>query len=76
MTISSQRIPLAAWSLLLSPRQDVLTDYLARVPITANQEGTMVMRDEVPSNVGAQDMDTKGYQTSNLDDVGNYWEND
>ena len=35
------------------------------------------MRDEVLSSVGAQDMDTSGYQVSaDLDDVEFYWEND
>ena len=53
ITISSQKIPLAAWQLLLSQRQDFLNNHLARVPITPNQEGTMEMRDEVFSSVGA-----------------------
>ena len=35
-TISSQEIPLAAWQLLLSQRQDFLNNHLARVPITPN----------------------------------------
>ena len=34
ITISSQEIPLAAWQLLLSQRQDFLNNHLARVPIT------------------------------------------
>ena len=35
------------------------------------------MKDEVISSVGAQDMDTSGYQVSaDLDDVEFYWEND
>ena len=46
ITISSQEIPLAAWQLLLSQRQDFLDNHLSRVPITPNQEGTMEMRDE------------------------------
>ena len=37
-TISSQEIPLAAWQLLLSLRQDFLNNHLARVPLTPNQE--------------------------------------
>ena len=57
-TISSQEIPLAAWQLLLSRKQDFLNNHLARVPITPNQEGTMEMREEVLSSVGAQDLDT------------------
>ena len=65
MTISSHEIPLAAWS-LLSQRQEVLNNHQERVPITHNQEGTMEMRDEVLLSVGAQNMDTSGYQLSDL----------
>ena len=69
ITISSQEIPLAAWQLLLSQRQDFLNNHLARVPITPNQEGTMEMRDEVLSSVGAQDLDTISYHISDLLDI-------
>ena len=55
LTISSQEIPLAAWQMLLSQTQDFLDNHLPRVPITQNQEGTLEMRDEVISSVGAQD---------------------
>ena len=75
ITIISQEIPLAAWQLLLSQRQDFLNNHLARVPITPNQEGTMEMRDEVLSSVGAQDLDTSSYQVSDLDDIVFNWEN-
>ena len=68
-TISSQEIPLAAWQLLLSQRQDFLDNHLPRVPITQNQEGTMEMRDEVLSSVGVQDLDTSSYQVSGLQDM-------
>ena len=74
MTISSQEIPLAVWS-LLSQRQN-LNNHLARVPVTPNQQGTHEMREALLSGVGAQDMDTSGYQVSDLDDVEFYWEND
>ena len=74
-TISSQEIPLAAWQLLLSQRRDFLSNHLARVPITPNQEGTMEMRDEVLSSVGAQDLDTGSYQVSHLEDIEFNWEN-
>ena len=63
-TISSQELPLAAWHLLLSQRQDFLDNHLSRVPITQNQEGTMEMRDQVLSGVRAQDLDTSSYQVS------------
>ena len=68
MTISSQEIPPAAWQLLLYQKQDFLNNHLARVPITPNQEGTMEMRDEVLSSVGAQDLDTSSYHVSHLED--------
>ena len=37
MTISSQKIPLAAWQLLLSQKQDFLDNHLPRVHFTQNQ---------------------------------------
>ena len=49
--------------------QDFLNNHLPRVPITENQEGTMDMRDEVLSSVGAQDLDTSSYQVSDLKDI-------
>ena len=77
MIIRSEEIPLAAWSLLLSHRQEFLNNYLVQDLVTPNQQGTHEMRDEVFSSVGAQDMDTSGYQVSaDLDDVEFYWEND
>ena len=75
ITISSQEIPLAAWQLLLSQRQDVLNNHLERVPITPNQEGTMEMREEVLSSVGAQDLDTSSCQVSDLENIDFNWEN-
>ena len=74
-TISSQEIPLAAWQLLLSPKQDFLDNHLPRVRITQNQEGTMEMRDDVLSSVGTQDLDTSSYQVSDLEDIEFNWEN-
>ena len=75
ITNSSQEIPLAAWQLLLAQRQDFVNNHLARVPITPNQEGTMKMRDEVLSSLGAQDLDTSSYQVSDLEDIEFNWEN-
>ena len=74
ITISSQEIPLAAWQLLLSQRKDFLNNHLARVPITPNHEGTIEMREEVLSSVGAQDLDTSSYQVSDLEDIEFNWE--
>ena len=75
ITISSQELPLAAWQLLLSQRQDFLNNHLAQVPITPNQEGTLEMREEVLSSVGAQDLDTSSYQVSDLEDIEFNWQN-
>ena len=74
ITTSSQETPLASWQLLLSQRQDFLNNHLARVPITPNQEGTIEMREEVLSSVGAQDWDTSSYQVSDLEDIEFNWE--
>ena len=70
MTISSQKSPLAAWSLLLSQRKDLLNNPYARVSNTLNQQRIMVeIRDEIISSVVVQDMDTSKYQVSDLDDI-------
>ena len=45
------------------------------MPITPNQEGTMELRNEVLSSVGAQDLDTSSYQVSDLEDIEFNWEN-
>ena len=74
LTISSLEIPLAAWSLLLSQRQEFLSNHLPRVPITPNQQGTFEMREEVLSSVGAQDTETSGYELSDLEDIDFSWE--
>ena len=74
ITISSQELPLIAWKLLLLRRQDFLNNHLARVLITPDQEGTMEMRDEVLSSVGAQDLDTSSYQVSHFEDIEFNWE--
>ena len=74
ITISSQGRPLAARQLLLSQRQDFSDNHLPRVPITQNQEGTVEMREEVLSNVGAHDLDTSSYQVSYLEDMDFNWE--
>ena len=67
-------MPLAAWQLLLSRRQDVLNNRLAQVPITLNQEGTMEMGDEVLSSVGAQDLGASSRKLSDLEDIECNWE--
>ena len=45
------------------------------MPITQNQDGTMEMKDEVISSVGAQDLDTSNQQVSDLEDIDFNWEN-
>ena len=47
VTINSEKVLLAALSLLLSQKQDFLNKHLARVPITPNQDGTMELGDEI-----------------------------
>ena len=74
-TLSSQEIPLAAWQLLLSQRQDFLDNHLARVPVTPKQQGTNELRDEVLSSVGAQDLNTSSYRKFDLEDKEFNWEN-
>ena len=76
MTKSPQEVFRAAWSLMLCQTQEFLNTHLARVPVTPNQQGTPEMMEEVLSSLRAQDMDTSGYQLSDLDDVEIYWEND
>ena len=76
LTISSLEIPLAAWSLLLSQRQEFLRNHKPRVPITPNQQRTFELREEVLSSVGAQDTDTSGYELSDLDAIEFSWEED
>ena len=61
---------------MLSESHDFLNNHLTRVPITPDDEGTMETRDEMLSTVGAQDMNTSGYEMSDLDDNVLYWEND
>ena len=52
-----------------------LDNHLPRVPITQSQEGTMEMRDDVLSSVGAQDLDTSSYQVFDPEDIEVNWEN-
>ena len=46
-TISYLEIPLAAWSLLLSQRQEFLNNQLPRISTTPNQQATFETREEV-----------------------------
>ena len=74
LTISSLEIPLAAWPLLLSQRQEFMDNHLPRVTITPNQQGTFERREEVLSSIGAQKTDTRGYELSNLEDIKISWD--
>ena len=74
ITFSSLENPLAAWSLLLSHRQEFLDNHLPRVPITPNQQGTFEKQEEVLCTVGAQDTDRSGYELSDLEDIEFSWE--
>ena len=69
LTISSMEIPLAAWSLLLSQRQEFSDNHLPRLPKTHNKQGTFETREEVLSSVGARDSDTKGCEVSDIEDI-------
>ena len=73
MTISSQETPLAAWSLLLSQRQEFWNKHPVRVSITPNHQEAVEMPDEVLSSVGAQNLDTIGYQVSDPEDIEFHW---
>ena len=46
-----------------------MNNHLAQSPITPNQEGKIVMWDEVLWSVGAQKLDTSGYQVSDPEDI-------
>ena len=61
---------LAASNLILSQKQEILNNNPARFSITSNQQGTMQMRDELLTGVGAQKLETRGYQASDLEDMG------
>ena len=73
-TISSLEIPMPAFNSLINQRQAFLENHLAQVPITPNQQGTMEMRDEVLSTVGAVDS-SSDYVPSDLEDIQSAWEN-
>ena len=45
LTISSLEIPLAAWYLLLSQRQEILENHFSRLPINPNQQRTFEKRE-------------------------------
>ena len=47
---------------------------MPRVSTTQNQEGTIKMRDEVLSSVGAQNLEARSYQVSDLEDIEFNWE--
>ena len=76
LTKSSQEIPLAACSLLLSQKKDFINNHLPRIPCTPNQQWTMELRDEKLSSLGAQDRDRSVCHVSDLADVEFYWEID
>ena len=60
----------------MSQNQDILNIQVARDPIAPKPIRDYGDDNKVPSSVRAQDMDTSGYQVSNLDDVEFYGEND
>ena len=75
MTISSQKIFLGDWSLLMSQRQEVLKRQLSRVAVTPHQQGTL--KNEGRSTYKCRcKRNTNGCQVSDLDEAEFYWEND
>ena len=48
--------------------------YVPQTPITPSQQGTQEMKEEVLSSAGAQNVDTRGYELSDLDDIDLFWE--
>ena len=76
MKINSQENPLTACSLLLSERLDSWNNHLAQVPSTTNQKRLMEIRDKVLPSVGSQQMDRRGYQVSDMDELEFYRERD
>ena len=58
----------------MSQIQHFLNNRLARATKTHNQQGTLEMSDEVLSSVGAEDIDTRRYHVSKLDDADFYRE--
>ena len=51
-----------------------LNNHLTRTPINPKQQGLHEIGEEVLSSVGAQDMNTSGYELSDLDDIAFFWE--
>ena len=49
--------------------------FQSSIPITLNERGTHELREEVLSRAGAQDMDTSGYELSDLEQINFCWEN-
>ena len=74
ITINSLEFPLAAWSLLLSQRQEISDNHVPQVPITPNQQGTFETGEELLSSVRTQDTDARGYKLSDLEDIEFSWE--
>ena len=67
--MSSRKISLPAWNLLLCERQKLSNNHSARTPITPDQQGLHEMREEVLLSARANDMDTSGFELSDIDDI-------
>ena len=52
-----------------------MENHLTQIPITPSQQGTFELREEVVASAGAQDMDTSGYDLSDLEGIEFFWEN-
>ena len=73
--MSSQEILLPASNLMLSQRQEFLDNLSVQIPVTPNPQGTFEMREEVLASARAEEMDTSGYEVSDLEDVEFFWAN-
>ena len=74
MTKDTREIPQPGWNLFLSQRQKNFEQPFGPNPNPSKQR-TVEMREEVPASAGAQDMDTSGYELSDLEDIELFCEN-
>ena len=73
--MSSLKLPVLAWNLLLSRKKEVLQNHLAQIVVTPNHQGTFELRQEDLSGAGVLDQNTSDYDLSHLDDLEAFWEN-
>ena len=74
MSMSPQELLLPSWNLSLPHRQNFLDNHLAKIPITPEEQVTYEVREKDLSSAGAQYVDTRGYESSNLHHIEFFWE--